>query len=112
MAGRLNGLSDETPSVIGASGDNMARNGVRKVIAAAVIVTVLTGAAAAQIPMGLSLGGPEKRKLTPEEQAKQDALDQAYKSATNKIPDRNANDPWADVRPAPAPSVKKKQTLK
>jgi hypothetical protein len=90
----------------------MARNVVRKLISAAVIVTVLTGTAFAQIPMGLSLGGPEKRKLTPEEQAKQDALDQAYKSATNKIPDRGTNDPWADVRPTPAPSVKKKQTVK
>jgi hypothetical protein len=90
----------------------MARNVVRKLISAAIIVTVLTGAASAQIPMGLSIGAPEKRKLTPEEQAKQDALDQAYKSATNKIPDQSTNDPWATVRPTPAPSVKKKQTAK
>jgi hypothetical protein len=89
----------------------MARNVARKLIVAAAVAALLTGTAAAQLPMpSISLGAPEKRKLTPEEQAKQDALDQAYKSATNKIPDRNTNDPWADVRPAPAPSVKKKQT--
>jgi hypothetical protein len=91
---------------------DMARNVMRKLISAAVIVAALTGTASAQLPMGLSLGASNKHKLTPEEQAKQDEIDQAYKSATNKIPDRNVNDPWADVRPAPAPSVKKKQTMK
>ena len=46
---------------------------LRKFVGAAVIVAVLTGAAAAQVPMGISLGHDEKRKLTPEEQAAQEA---------------------------------------
>jgi Spy/CpxP family protein refolding chaperone len=51
----------------------------------------------------------EKRKLTPEEMEKQQRLDDAYKAATNKIPDQKANDPWAVVRPtSPAPAAKKK----
>ena len=71
---------------------------------------MLTGPAAAQMPMpSISLGGEPKRKLTPEEQERQDALDKAYKSATNKIPDQKQNDPWATVRPAPGtPAPKKK----
>jgi len=90
---------------------DMTRNMLRKLIAAVAIIAVLTGTASAQSPFtpSLSLGGDTKRKLTPEEQAKQNAIDQAYKSATAKIPDRKSNDPWADVRPAsPAPSPKKK----
>ena len=91
----------------------MARNVVRKLISAAIIVTVLTGAASAQIPMGLSIGAPEKRKLTPEEQAKQDALDQAYKSATNKIPDQRRQRSVGRLsRPTPAAvEVKKKRNV-
>ena len=92
---------------------NMARNMLRIFIPAAVGVALLTGAAYAQSPLtpSFSLGGDHKRKLTPEEQEKQNELDNAYKSATNKIPDKKTgNDPWADVRPsAPAPALKKKQ---
>jgi hypothetical protein len=51
---------------------------LRKLFGAAVIVALLTGAAAAQLPMpGLSFGHDEKKKLTPEEQAAQDARDKA-----------------------------------
>ena len=72
-----------------------------------VLLAVLTGTAAAQMPMpSMSLQGEPKRKLTPEEQERQDALDKAYKSATNKIPDQKLNDPWATVRPTPAPKKK------
>ncbi len=50
-----------------------------------------------------------KRPLTQEEVDKQRQLDEAYKSATNKIPDQKSNDPWAVVRPsAPTPAPKKK----
>jgi hypothetical protein len=50
-----------------------------------------------------------KKALTPEEQEKQKQLDDAYRAATNKIPNQAANDPWASVRPAPAaPAAKKK----
>ncbi|HXX52180.1 MAG TPA: hypothetical protein VEI98_12975 [Xanthobacteraceae bacterium] len=58
----------------------------------------------------MSLGGKdEKKPLTPEEQERQKRLDDAYKAATNKIPDQTASDPWASVRPAPVtPAPKKK----
>ena len=57
----------------------------------------------------MSLGGQEKKALTPEEQERQKQIDDAYRAATNKIPNQSANDPWATVRPAPAaPAPKKK----
>jgi hypothetical protein len=78
----------------------------------AATLAVLTGSASAQsnpfMPK-MSLGGQEKKALTPEEQEKQKQLDDAYRAATNKIPNQAANDPWASVRPAPAaPAAKKK----
>jgi hypothetical protein len=83
------------------------------VLRMAVALGVLAGPAAAQqspLMPRFSLGDA-KHKLTPEEQARQDALDNAYKSATNKIPDqKTANDPWATVRTAPAaPGIKKQK---
>jgi hypothetical protein len=54
------------------------------------------------IPMPkFSIGGEQKRKLTPEEEEQQRKIDDEYKAATKKIPDQKANDPWADVRQAP-----------
>jgi Spy/CpxP family protein refolding chaperone len=51
----------------------------------------------------------DKPKPTQEEIEKQQRLDDAYKAATNKIPDRKANDPWGIVRPTgSAPTAKKK----
>src|SRR5271169_6933572 len=52
-----------------------------------------------------SLGADEK-KLSPEEQEKKQQLDDAYKAATSKMPDKKTNDPWADVRQTPAPKSK------
>jgi hypothetical protein len=74
-------------------------------------LAVMSGSAFAQNPLmpKMSLGGQEKKALTPEEQEKQKQLDDAYRAATNKIPNQTANDPWATVRPAPAaPAPKKK----
>jgi hypothetical protein len=82
-----------------------------RILPAVAVVAMLTGTAHAQLMPKFSLGADE-RKLTPEEQEKKKELDNAYKQATNKIPDQKANDPWADVRPAPAtpaPVPKKKQ---
>jgi hypothetical protein len=78
----------------------------------AATLAMLTGNASAQsnpfMPK-MSLQGQEKKALTPEEQEKQKQLDDAYRAATNKIPNQSANDPWATVRPAPAtPAPKKK----
>ena len=63
------------------------------------------------IPMPkFSLGGEQKRKLTPEEEEQQKKIDADYKAATRKIPDQKANDPWADVRQAPAGPGQKAST--
>ena len=79
---------------------------LRKVFGAAIILAVLTGAAAAQLPMpGISFGHDEKRKLTPEEQAAQDARDKAYKSELNKIPEKKGNDPWGNIRDSGQPQA-------
>jgi hypothetical protein len=69
-----------------------------------VAIALLTSAASAQMPMpSLSLG-KDKPPPTAEELAKQKALDDAYKAATKKIPEKKAatNDPWGGVRPNPA----------
>jgi hypothetical protein len=88
---------------------------VLRILPAAAVVAMLTGTAYAQSPLmpRFSLGeGP--RKLSPEEQQKKDELDNAYKQATTKIPDKQLDDPWATVRPTPStptptPTPKKKQ---
>jgi hypothetical protein len=86
------------------------RKMLRKMLPAAAILAVLTGTASAQSPLQPKFSiGADRPPLSPEEQARQDAIDKAYKSATNKIPDRKAPaDPWSEVRPAPAtPSAKR-----
>jgi hypothetical protein len=55
----------------------------------------------------LSIGGEQKRRLTPEEEERQKKIDADYKAATSKIPTQKAPDPWADVRQAPAASGQK-----
>jgi hypothetical protein len=52
----------------------------------------------------ISIGGENKRVLTPEEQEREKKIDSDYKAATSKIPAQKAPDPWADVRQAPAGS--------
>jgi hypothetical protein len=54
-----------------------------------------------------SIGGDQKRALTPEEEERQKQIDADYKAATSKIPARKAPDPWADVRQGPAGSGQK-----
>jgi hypothetical protein len=77
-----------------------------KVVGAAIILAVLTGAAAAQLPMpSISLGKDEKRKLTPDEQAAQDARDRAYKAELNKIPEKKGTDPWGNIRSSGQPQA-------
>ncbi|HUC49520.1 MAG TPA: hypothetical protein VMA30_09055 [Xanthobacteraceae bacterium] len=51
----------------------------------------------------------DKPKPTQEQIEKQQRLDDAYKAATNKIPNQKAGDPWGIVRPSgPASAAKKK----
>ena len=92
------------------------RKTLRILACAGATLFLLTAAASAQ---GVTLGDgglgispfkqQDKRPPTQEEIEKQQKLDDAYKAATNKIPDQKSNDPWAVVRPtAPSPAPKKK----
>jgi hypothetical protein len=91
---------------------NLVRQTLRILVLVAAAVAMLAGTATAQMGSPLmpkvSLQGDEKH-LTPEEIEKRKQLDDAYKAATNKIPDQKADDPWADVRPAPSTPVPKKK---
>jgi hypothetical protein len=49
----------------------------------------------------------EQKQLTPEQQEYQKDLDESYKAANKKIPDRKPNDPWATMRSAPSASAPK-----
>jgi hypothetical protein len=82
---------------------------VRKLILAGAALALLTGYAAAQMPMpGMSFKNAPKQ-LTPEERAKQKAIDDAYREATKKIPDKQvADDPWGGVRPNPSAATSKR----
>ena len=78
-----------------------------KIVRAGAIIALLTGAASAQIPMpGINLS-PD-RQMTPEEKEKQKVIENAYKSAIEKIPDKKPPaDPWGAVR-STTPSSKPK----
>ena len=102
-------------SVVKATNAAIVRAGIR--LGFVLAVALLTTSAFAQMPMPkMSLQGDQKRPLTPEEQERQKQLDNDYKSATSKIPDQKANDPWAAIRPSTpgpktptVPAPKKKQ---
>jgi hypothetical protein len=75
---------------------------LRRLLPAAALLVLSTAAAFAQLPLGMTLHDQPK-ELTPQERAKQKAIDDAYRAATRKIPDkRTATDPWGSVRPAPS----------
>jgi hypothetical protein len=71
-------------------------------ISAGVIISLLTGAASAQMPMpGINLS-PEK-KISPEEKERQRVIENEYKNAIGQIPDKKAPaDPWGSVRSSPS----------
>jgi len=92
----------------------LAHKFLRVFLPAAAIAATPVATAYGQNPLmpKFSLGAGDQKKLSPEEQEKKQQLDDAYKSATNKIPDQKPNDPWAGVRPtpnAPATAPKKNQ---
>jgi hypothetical protein len=106
---RHTGGDDETVSVM-AIAQRTQRTWLRLICAAAV-TAMLAGPASAQFPTPTFSLQNDKQK-TPDEIEHDKAIDRAYQSATKKIPDKStANDPWADVRPAPAavPPKKKQQ---
>jgi hypothetical protein len=73
--------------------------------AGAAVFALVPAAALAQLPMGVHLGG-DKTPPSAEEVARRRALDKAYKSATDKIPEKKpASDPWGNVRSAPGASA-------
>jgi hypothetical protein len=95
----------------------LTQSGWSKLLLLAAALALLTGSASAQpaqtemspLVPGISLGKEQKRSLTPEEQERQKKIDEDYRAATKKIPEQKANDPWADVRPAPTTSAPKKK---
>jgi hypothetical protein len=80
---------------------------LRKLILAGAALVLLAGAAYAQtgFPMPSISLGKDKPPPTEEELERQKAIDNAYKSATKKIPDKQqAADPWGTVRPSQPPA--------
>jgi len=79
-------------------------------LGASATIAALTGTASAQFMPGMSLV-PDRRPLTPEEKEKRKAVDDAYRSAISKLPDKKKSaDPWENVRSAPtAPSKQRSQ---
>lgn len=68
----------------------------------AAIIALFAGTAYAQSLSLFPIGQDGKRRLSPEEQQKQDAIDRDYAETIKKIPDGKAgNDPWGNVRSAP-----------
>lgn len=63
------------------------------------VLALAPAGALAQLPMSMSLGH-NKPALTPEQLEKQKELEKAYKAAKEKIPEKNAADPWGGIRPA------------
>jgi hypothetical protein len=69
--------------------------------AGAAVLAFLPATALAQLPMGMHLGG-DKAPPSADELERRRALDKAYKSATDKIPEKKpASDPWGNIRTAP-----------
>jgi hypothetical protein len=89
---------------------HMTRSMLRKLALAGAIAALAAASASAQVPIS-PFKALEKRPLTQEEIDKQKALDDAYKSATAKVPEKRVDDPWATVRPPPNPP-KDKQASK
>ena len=96
-----------------AAPNKLSQFGWSKLLLVAAGLAVLTGSAFAQNPLmpGVSLGGEQKRQLTPEEKERQKQLDNDYNAATGKVPDQKATDPWANVRPTPGTPNPKTPTV-
>ncbi|HEY7244553.1 MAG TPA: hypothetical protein VH678_11810 [Xanthobacteraceae bacterium] len=85
---------------------------LRKILCAGAIVGLLSGVAGAQIMPGINLGN-STHQLTPEEQEKQKRIEDEYKRAIEKIPEKKQSaDPWGVVRQNPSSASKSKQGQK
>jgi hypothetical protein len=66
---------------------------------AVAIIAALSGSAYAQLKMPALDLNSEDRRLTPDEQEKRKAVDDAYKSTMQKLPEQKKSaDPWGDIR--------------
>ena len=85
---------------------NSSRNCLRvaALLAALALLTVDAVAQTLQMPgFELNPDGKRTRRLTPEEQEREKAIDDKYKSTMQGIPDKKAPaDPWGNVRAAPS----------
>ena len=88
--------------------DGLSRLNVALAAAAAIVLALLPVGAAAQLPMSMGLAH-DKPAPTPEQIEKQRALDNAYKAAKEKIPEKNTADPWGNIRPAPGSTASAKK---
>jgi hypothetical protein len=91
---------------------------LRKLIPASAILILLTGDAYSQLGSGGNTGNsmpmsmsPSERHRTPEEIQRDREIEAQYNRTVNdKIPDKkSSNDPWGNIRSAPAASSASKQ---
>jgi hypothetical protein len=81
---------------------SLAQSTVRKIVHAGAIIALLTAAASAQMPTPSISLSPD-HQMTPEEKEKQKTIEDAYKNAIGKIPDKKAPaDPWGAMRSNPS----------
>jgi len=81
---------------------------LRRLILAGVMVALVAAPAAAQMPAPSFPLNKGPKTMTPEERAKQKAIDDAYQAALPKIKEKKGpSDPWAGVRPDPSSSSKR-----
>jgi len=75
------------------------RNVIGLLAVSAIIVGMLSGAVFAQdFRPAINLNA-DSRPLTSEEQEKRKAVDDAYRSTLNKLPDKKkSSDPWGNLR--------------
>ena len=108
LSRRLIGLANDAEWDIFCGIVSLSKDILGKIVRTGAIIALLTGAASAQMPMpGINLS-PD-RQMTPEEKEKQKVIENAYKSAIEKIPDKKPPaDPWGAVR-STTPSSKPKQ---
>jgi hypothetical protein len=82
----------------------------RYICLAGAIILFSSGPTSAQdLKPGISLHPDARRSLDPDEQAKRKAIDEAYKSTMEKIPDqKKSNDPWGNIRSTTTTSTKQR----
>jgi hypothetical protein len=78
----------------------------RGLIGAGLLIAQPTAPALAQMPMpGITMSPDKGRVLTPEQKAKQKAIDDQYQATIKQIPEKRApSDPWSNMRSSPSDS--------